>query len=278
MFKRVVWPMLLFISLVLIVVFIGGLVASLVITSAQDHINDALSEENLQPEKQVGTEDGEYYKLLLIGDSLATGVGDESGGNLGERYVELAGKETNSIEWKVVNLSVPGSQTDDWVQLLQEDLYVDAVKTADLIFLSIGGNNLNAIEQARSLTGLGEYEEQLKQYLSDLQTIIRSINQRNPDVQVVVIGLYNPYGVSIGEQKIQLLLEWNYETLLRVEDQLNWVYVPLYDLFKYHQDAYLFLDNFHPNEEGYNAIADRIYEVVGKMEYGKAIRFVVPSL
>ena len=264
MFKRVVWPMLFFISLALIVIFTGGLIASLRITSAKDHVNEAVSEEKQQAEKQVVLQDDDSFHLLLIGDSLATGVGDESGRNLGERYVEWAGKETDSIEWKVVNFSVPGSQTNEWVGLLKEEVYVDAIKKTDMIFLSIGGNDLKAIDPAGSLTGLVEYEEKLNQYLSDLQTIISSITEWNPNVQVVVIGLYNPYGVSIGEQQIQLLLEWNYETLLSVEKQVNWVYVPLYDLFKYHQDAYLFLDDFHPNEDGYNAIANRIYEVVGK--------------
>ncbi len=266
MFKRVVWPVLFTISLVLIVVFIGGLVASLVITSTEARINETPRQEKQQTGKPVVTQEDDYFELLLIGDSMATGIGDEFGRNLGERYVELVKKETDVIEWKVVNLSVPGSQTDDWVRLLQDDFYVDALRTADLIFLSIGGNNLKEIYQATSIAGLVEYEEALNQYLSDLQTIMNSINELNPDTQVVFIGLYNPYGASIGEQKIQLLFEWNHKTQLRTDDKPNQVYVPLYDLFKYHQDTYLFLDDFHPNEDGYDAIANRIYEVVGKMK------------
>ncbi len=266
MFKRVVWPVLFISSLVLSVVFIGGLVASLIITSAQERIDETPAQEKQQTGKPMVTQEDDYYELLLIGDSMAMGIGDEFGRNLGERYVELTKNETDVIEWKVVNLSVPGSQTNDWVRLLQDDFYVDSLRTADLIFLSIGGNNIKEIYQEESVAGLMEYEEVLNDYLSEIQTIMNAINELNTDTQVVFIGLYNPYGASIGEQKIQLLLEWNHETQLRVDEKVNRVYVPLYDLFKYHQDTYLFLDDFHPNEEGYDAIANRIYEVVGKLK------------
>lgn len=266
MFKRVVWPVLFISSLALILVFTGGLVASLVITSTETKIDETSSQEEHQREKPVVSQMNDDFELLLIGDSMATGVGDEFGRNLGERYVELAKRETDATEWKVVNLSVPGSQTKDWVRLLQDDFYMDSLRTSDLIFLSIGGNNIKEVYQGESVAGLVEYEEALTEYLSDIQIIMNAINELNPDAQVVFIGLYNPYGASIGEQKIQLLLEWNHETQLRVDEKVNQVYVPLYDLFKYHQETYLFLDDFHPNEEGYDAIANRIYEVVGKRE------------
>lgn len=264
MFKRVIWPVIFMGSLVLIVIFISGLVASLVITSAQERIDEAPSEKNQQTEKAVVTQKDDYEQLLLIGDSLAMGVGDELGKNLGERYVDLDKQERGESQWEVVNLSVSGSQSNEWVRLLEDDFTVDFLRTADLIFLSIGGNNIKEIYQGESIAGLLEYEEKLNDYLSDIQIILDSLDELNPHAQVVFIGLYNPYGTSIGDQKIQLLLEWNHETQLRVDEKVNRVYVSTYDLFKYHQDTYLSLDDFHPNEDGYAAIANRIYEVLRK--------------
>jgi lysophospholipase L1-like esterase len=269
MFKGFFLPVLFIISLLLILIFMGGLVASIAITSVETNIGETESQEKRNQEESLATQDEDDFELLLIGDSVATGIGDESGGNLGERYVELAEQGTDSIEWKVVNLSLPGSQSKNWIRLLEQGIYRKALQSADLIFLSIGGNNLKAIYKTESLAGLVEYKEELNQYLSDLQIIMNSIEEWNPNAQVVFIGLYNPYGVSVGVEKIRLLHEWNNESQLLVDDQLNWVYVPLYDLFKYHQEEYLFDDDIHPNKDGYDAIANRIYEVVGKKISGK---------
>ncbi|BES64991.1 SGNH/GDSL hydrolase family protein [Gottschalkiaceae bacterium SANA] len=264
MFKRVIWPVIFIGSLLLIVIFISGLLASLVITSTQERNDEMSGGKNQQEQKAVVIQEDEYKQVLLLGDSLAMGIGDELGKNLGERYVELSENESDESKWKVVNLSVPGSQSNEWVRLLEDNFTIDFLRTADLIFLSIGGNNIKEIYEGESIAGLIEYEEKLNDYLSDIQLILDSIDKLNPSAQVVFIGLYNPYGASIGDQKIQLLLEWNHETQLRVDEKANRVYVPTYDLFKYHQDRYLSLDDFHPNEEGYAAIASRIYEVLGK--------------
>lgn len=263
MFKHFFWPVLFILSLLLVLVFIGGLVSSLAITSFETNAAEMGNQENQQRKESVDIRDDDF-EVLLIGDSVAMGIGDESGRNLGERYIELADQERDLIKWKVVNLSLAGSQSKDWIRLLEEEVYQNALQTADLIFLSIGGNNLKAIYETEALVGLVEYEEELNRYVLDLQKIMNSIEEWNPNAQVVFIGLYNPYGESIGGEKIRLLHKWNGETQLLVDDRLNWIYVPLYDLFKYHQEEYLFLDNFHPNGMGYDAIANRIYEVVGK--------------
>lgn len=260
MFKRMVWPLMLILSVGLVLLFIGGLAATLQITGAE-----GMPEESLVPEvpSEEVEEEKTGYQLVLIGDSLATGIGDEVGQSLGERYVELVEADTEAGLWEVVDLSEPGSKTGDWVVRLEERSVQEALRNADLIFLSIGGNNLKGIVQATALVGLVEYQETLSQYLSDFEEIMAMLEEVNPTAKVVVLGLYNPYGEAIGEEKIQLLLEWNAETELRVVGA-NRVYVPLFDLFQFNREAYLFLDEFHPNEEGYQAIVRRIFEVVGR--------------
>lgn len=260
MFKRMVWPLMLILSVGLVLLFIGGLAATLQITGAEE-----MPEESLVPEvpSEEVEEEKTGYQLVLIGDSLATGIGDEVGESLGERYVELVEANTEAGLWEVVDLSESGSKTGDWVVRLEERSVQEALRNADLIFLSIGGNNLKGIVQATALVGLVEYQETLSQYLSDFEEIMAMLEEVNPTAKVVVLGLYNPYGEAIGEEKIQLLLEWNAETELRVVGA-NRVYVPLFDLFQFNREAYLFLDEFHPNEEGYQAIARRIFEVVGR--------------
>ena len=257
MFKRMVWPLMLILSVGLVLLFMGGLVATLQITGAEEETSETLLPES--PAQEMKDKTG--YQLVLIGDSLATGIGDEIGQSLGERITALMEADVQAKEWEAVDLSEPGSKSGDWVIRLEEEAMRGALRTADLIVISIGGNDLKGIVQADALGGLVEYEETLSQYLSDLDQIMNALKGVNPTATVVVLGLYNPYGESIGETRIQLLLEWNYETQVQVAGS-NCVLVPLYDLFQFNREDYLFLDQFHPNEEGYEAIARRIFEVV----------------
>lgn len=261
MFKRMVWPLMLILSVGLVLLFMGGLVATLQITGAEEEPSETLLPE--PPAQEMKDKTG--YQLVLIGDSLATGIGDEIGQSLGERITALMEADAQAKEWEAVDLSEPGSKSGDWVIRLEEEAMRGALRAADLIVISIGGNDLKGIVQADALGGLVEYEETLSQYLSDLDQIMNDLKGVNPTATVVVLGLYNPYGESIGETRVQLLLEWNYETQVQVAGS-NWVFVPLYDLFQFNREDYLFLDQFHPNEEGYEAIARRIFEVVRRLD------------
>ncbi len=266
MYKRFVWPVLIVITIVLTFAFVYGFAAAISITSSQENndsestqkpTDDIIQMENSQSEKN----DSKYSVLLVLGDSIGAGIGDDKGEGIGEKYADLVLQNSNqSIE--IINMSVAGSKTHDLLTLIDKSDLKSTIEAAELIFVSIGGNDLKNILNEESISILIDFEELLIQYIQDISKIFKTIDEQNPNAKIIVLGLYNPYGEDISQQTIKLLLQWNYETQNLISFYPNIVYTPSYDLFQNHLDSYLAIDNFHPNTKGYQMIARRIYEVI----------------
>jgi lysophospholipase L1-like esterase len=148
------------------------------------------------------------------------------------------------------------------MKVLDGDEAIRIIRTADTVLISIGGNDVNHLMNSRSQVSAINYEETLESYLENLGKAIAFINENNSDVQMTIIGLYNPYGNDVDEEIREMLLNWNFRTELLVSLYTNSVYIPTHDLFKYNLDEYLTIDDFHPSAAGYNAIVERLYEVL----------------
>ncbi len=135
------------------------------------------------------------------------------------------------------------------------------IKAADLIIISIGGNDLKNIEYADEISTEIVFKEALGKYKENLESSIKEIRKLNPKAQLAIVGLYDPYQKEEPE-KTRLLLEWNYETRLIVNKDLKMVYIPTYEKFEYHLDNYLSEDKFHPNGKGYQIIAEELFEIL----------------
>ena len=74
-----------------------------------------------------------------------------------------------------------------------------------------------------------------------------------------MIGLYNPFAATPGGPFLSALVNrWNGKLLERFGSDPNLTIVPTADLFSHHDR--LSLDRFHPSDEGYALIAQRIAE------------------
>ncbi|WP_027109184.1 GDSL-type esterase/lipase family protein [Lacticigenium naphthae] len=261
MYKKVIWPLVFFMSLVLATVFISGFIASIVVSK---------SEETNYPEEQMESssdrpEEGERIPedssdILILGDSIGFGVGDEENLGIGERYLDLINTEDEK-ERTSTNISVPSFESDDLVNLIKSAENEASIASANLIIVSIGGNDLNRLDYEDNVTLTLAFEKALKKYKGNLEFLIKEIRNLNPDAQLAFIGLYDPYSKKEPE-KTRLLLEWNYETRLIVESDVKSAYIPTYELFKYHLDDYLSVDEFHPSGSGYQVIAEELDRVV----------------
>ena len=110
-----------------------------------------------------------------------------------------------------------------------------------------------------------EYEETLMAYKEDLQAIIQRIRDLNPNAQLALVGLYDPYN-NENPQKTRLLLDWNYETRRMVYEDPLMVYIPTYEVFQYNLDDYLAFDGFHPSGAGYKVITEMLYGILNGTE------------
>ncbi|NLC66163.1 MAG: hypothetical protein GX752_04390 [Clostridium sp.] len=261
MFKKVIWPILLFISISLSIVFVMGFITSINVSKSDegDYTEKTAGNSNNIPEEEDKTPE-DSSEILILGDSIGFGVGDEENLGIGNRYVDLI-KEEGENKKGITNISVPGYESSELVRLIKSGENVSSISSANLIIISIGGNDLNRLEYDDNLTLNIAFKEALKNYKENLKFIIKEIRAINPDAQLVCIGLYDPSGNEEPE-KTRLLLEWNYETRLIVGSDIKFAYIPTYELFEYHLNEYLFLDEFHPSGSGYQVIAEEIYKIL----------------
>ena len=191
---------------------------------------------------------------IILGDSLARGTGDEMGLGIGGRFVEdLRQRHIRAND--IVNLAVNGARTGDLLQQMQSHNVRALLAQANVIIVSIGGNDLwgdnwrNAAPQNPELV--------MDEVLARIGDIVSTIRAANPDARLYIIGLYNPFADSrMGVMLSRFINDWNSKLIDRFARDPNVVVVQTADIFKWRDR--LSLDRFHPGNEGYALIARRI--------------------
>ena len=113
-------------------------------------------------------------KILILGDSISAGYGLKNGEN---GYYDYLADVTGGT---VTNLAVSGDATENLIEKLDTDAYRNAVTDANLICISIGGNDLLRPAQAY-------VESMRKDGESLLDTVIRVAKEGDP--QTLIIGM-----------------------------------------------------------------------------------------
>lgn len=196
--------------------------------------------------------------IVALGDSLTRGTGDETGkGYVGDLVDEIKKKTKKSVQ--LLNLGINGQTSDQLRQQVQQIEVQRQLQMADVIMLTIGGNDL-----FRGGQGLADYQSKdiaviEKKYLDNLQFIFQQIRKNNKSANVFFIGLYNPFmDLSQGKEMAKVIRHWNYDSA-EVSATFNQiVFVPTFDLFELKVNDYLYADKFHPNTKGYRLIAERV--------------------
>lgn len=264
MIKKFIWPLLVVVSISLALVFSVGFITAINISKTSKEavleVPDDQSDSVTPPNAEIDSEN--QQDILIIGDSIGFGIGDAPDKGIGKRYTDLMG-EGKITPTQLNNISVPGHLSSDLLTLISGQENESFISAANLIIISIGGNDLNRVAQGDVLSLDVRYQETLESYKENLQLIIKRIREINPKAQLALIGLYNPYNEE-QPQNARLLLEWNYETQRIVNIDSKMAYIPTYEQFEYHLETYLAEDHFHPSSEGYQVIADQLYGILGK--------------
>jgi lysophospholipase L1-like esterase len=267
MFKKLVWPSIVGISVLMIIIFVGGLFRVMSITygdgksKIEQGINNQGNDNLLNEENDLSKNPSNDNKvILIIGDSIGAGIGDERNLGLGERYISQLDFEEGDL-YDVVNFSVPGAVTNDLSESVLSGEIDEVIKDSNLIFISIGGNDMNHIRNSDTTVQIIRFEEALAEHLDDLNKVLSYIQELNSKADIAIIGLYNPH-VDVNEEDIRLLQQWNYQTRINVLEFDNTNIIPLYDLFEMNLDKLLFIDQFHPNGDGYELIAEMIKKIL----------------
>jgi lysophospholipase L1-like esterase len=197
--------------------------------------------------------------LLALGDSLTRGSGDLSGRGYA---VELLERVKRRGPARLINLAVPGSESEDVRRLVESPNVRSLAAAADLVILSVGGNDLSRSlpRGAEAAEAIREVEQARSRFAANLRAILARLREANPRSLIYLLGLYDPFGAG-PRPGTSVLLGWN---ALVQEIALSFPgvsVVPIFDLFEDRRDR-LAADQFHPNREGYHLIAERVAQLL----------------
>ncbi|PYI54833.1 GDSL-type esterase/lipase family protein [Paenibacillus flagellatus] len=218
-----------------------------------------------QPEEENKT----TIDIVALGDSLTVGTGDVSG----KGYVQNVREKLAAVTKKQVNLignyGINGYKTDQLLNDLQKANGVPyGIEKADVVLLTIGGNDLFAVGQDVMNSQTNELDankvrERLPEPMNRLEQILTRLAQLNPKAKIVYVGVYNPfYDLPEMRPASVHVQEWNDRAFDVANRFPNMVYVPTFDLFQLQFAKYMYSDHFHPNQEGYVRIADRVVQAL----------------
>jgi len=197
--------------------------------------------------------------VVLMGDSIAKGTGDEKGKGIGGYLVDLLKSQTPK-DIKVDNVGVDGYKMGDLDAQLKSGKEDKMVSNADFLIISIGSGDLQEIQSLKDKEQT--FQTMQDTYIAELKDIIKKIRTLNKKTQIVVIGSYNPISVANTSDNITYLDTWNYNSELVLAKDDRATFIPTYDMFKNNLNRFLASDELHPNSTGYQTIAYLISKAV----------------
>ncbi|WP_394232105.1 SGNH/GDSL hydrolase family protein [Niallia oryzisoli] len=201
-------------------------------------------------------------RVVAIGDSLTQGVGDEteSGGFVGILEHTF---EDNHLNISVENYGKRGNRTDQLLERLENKEIESSIEKADTVMITIGANDIMKIVKS-NLTNLTlePFQEEREAYMDRLRNIFIKVNEINPDVQIYLVGFYNPFEEYFGDiDEFGVITDnWNDAGKSVTEEFENTAFIPVADIFDQTSTELLADDFFHPNTHGYKLIAQRVLE------------------
>ncbi|MCP8968025.1 SGNH/GDSL hydrolase family protein [Ectobacillus ponti] len=208
-----------------------------------------------QAKKKAGT-----LQIVSLGDSLTRGVGDKEGiGYIGRVKTSL--QQTYGQKAALTNLAVSGAKAPDLLKQLSDKGAQYTLKSADLIVLTIGGNDLFPDWGVMGTTDFSNYRPDTATFQKNAQAILAKIREANPKSPIFWMGLYNPFeDVQELKNTSSIVVNWNASLEQTALAYPNVYIVPVFDLFQSRGKDLLYTDHFHPNEKGYALMANRLLQ------------------
>jgi len=206
--------------------------------------------------------------LVSLGDSLTRGTGDMTGkgyvGRVHDAMQKIYGDKVTAV-----NLGINGQTSSDLAKQIRQPQVRKFLRRATWITITIGGNDLFRASGGPEQVDRVAIDKGRSLYRKNLSRILKEIRELNGEAPVFIYGLYNPFGDLPDQRETsRLVMEWN-ETITEVSRQFTRVVVvPTFDLFQLDPSRYLYSDHFHPNQEGYRKLAERLLHAMGEPKKG----------
>lgn len=211
--------------------------------------------------KETGAQPIQY---LALGDSLTRGIGDETGTYGYTKRLSIAMEEWPAItEVELDNRGKNGRRSDQLLALLEKGHYDEELKEADLVTVTMGGNDVMKIVKKDIFSLKKEmFDKEMIKFEKRYRKIIEEIRKRNSEVPIILIGFYNPFSIVTDEYTPfeTIIDEWNMTIAQIASDDSNACFVPTSDLFETNEEMVYHTDFFHPNASGYDRMTMRIIQ------------------
>lgn len=216
-----------------------------------------------------GYAEAEKPFYLVLGDSIAYGSGISNSRNA--CYGRIVA-DTNGFDY--ANHSVPGHTTTNLINRLQDETVIADLKKADIISISIGGNDFlmsNLIGLMFDSIVLGdhsEFDRIADGFYANFCRILDIINSHNADAVILMQTLYNPQSGYLrepyqeGADRINAAIE-RYDAENPGEIIIVDVASVLGDDTANYAD-----DEIHPSAQGNEIIANVILNKLEELELG----------
>ena len=219
---------------------------------------------------------------VAIGDSLTEGVGDQTNQGGFIPLLSNAISEISDVNVVSQNFGVAGNtSTQIYKRMTKEKKIQSAIKKADVITITVGGNDVMKVIRTQ-LTNLTEnsFEKPAQTYQKQVTEIFNFIRDNNPNAQVYVLGIYNPFYLNFPDitEMQDIINHWNQTTQETIAQQKQMYFVPINDLLyqgvngskgvttsdgevqTITNNALFEEDHFHPNNIGYQIMSDAVAE------------------
>jgi len=206
-------------------------------------------------------------RITAVGDSLTQGVGDETseGGYVGiiQDMFQSGIQQQNIV---IENFGKRGNRTDQLLNRLndeaEEELH-ESLETADIVLITIGANDIMEVFKQNILDiTLEPFLEEQASYEQRLRNILMTIINNNEQAKIYLLGIYNPFAQYFEDiEELELIVnDWNTISEEMTHSFEQTTFIPIKDIFE-STDEHLFADdNFHPNNRGYELIAERVID------------------
>lgn len=215
---------------------------------------------------------------LVLGDSIAYGSGVSNSKDA--CYGKIIA-DTNGYDY--ANHSVPGHTTTNLINRLGEEQVIEDLKKADIISISIGGNDflmsnlIGLMFDAIVKNDYAEFDAIAEGFYLNFCTIIDIINSHNEDAVILMQTLYNPQSGYLrdpyqqGADRINAAIE-RYDEENPGEIVIVDVASALGDNMENYAD-----DEIHPSAAGNEIIAQVILDKLNELRIGNSEELVVST-
>ncbi len=213
--------------------------------------------------------------IVSVGDSLTEGIGDSTqrGGYI-PYLEEMLEMDKGIKDANIHNFGVKGNRSDQLLKKLGSSEVKTAIKDAEIVIITIGGNDvMKVVRENFTNLNVSAFEKQKKVYEKNLMNMMKKIREENPNSIVVLVGLYNPFNswfANISEFN-EIIDDWNLTSKNVLAQFPETYFVQVEDIFLEGGEQLLYADNFHPNDKGYELIANRVHDTLIDDVFNQAV-------